>query len=152
MDIERKRRARILVVDDEPLVLDIFASVLAEDDFDVDEAGSAMDALLRLEQQSYDLLLCDVRLDPFNGFDIAEIARKRNPNIGVLLVTGAPLASDGPRAEQVSAAYLVKPVGIDQLRLAVKQLLGVKSRESVQLMPFNCSLGVAYPLGPLRPR
>ena len=116
------KRSRILIVDDEPLVLEIFASVLFDEGYRIEQAQSAVEALELLETNHYDALLSDVRLSPFDGFEIAQIARKRNPNLGVLLLTGAPEESDIGRAQQLAMSYLVKPIGMDQLRSAVNQL------------------------------
>lgn len=152
MTTERRTGGRILIVDDEPLVLDIFRSVLSDEGYEVDEAGSAMEALLKLENNDYNLLLCDVRLNPFDGFDLAEIARKRHPELGVLLITGAPLDADSERARRMDVTYLLKPVGMEQLRAAVQLLHREVTRDVRGLVTLNCSLGIAYPALMLRSR
>ena len=108
-------QGRVLLVDDEPLILEMFESVLREEGYDVYVAPNAKDALSLLDRTLFDVLVCDVRLEDLDGFDIMTIARKRYPGIGVVLITGAPSAADESVANEQNATYLSKPIGFDLL-------------------------------------
>ena len=106
---------RVLLVDDEPLVLEMFESLLSQEGYDVFVAATARDALYQIEKSFFDSIVCDIRLDELDGFDIVEIARKRSPGIGVVFITGAPSDVDSQRASSANAAYLSKPISLKVL-------------------------------------
>lgn len=108
-------KGRVLLVDDEPLVLEMFESILAEQGYDVFVAPNPQIALNHLEKTYFDVLVCDVLLEELDGFDIMTIARKKQPSIAVLLITGAPSEPDAEKAAAQGAAYLSKPIGFDLL-------------------------------------
>jgi len=124
-----KSPGRILLVDDEPLVLEMFEQFLEHHGYTVTSASSSLLARQQLSTNFFDLVLTDLRLDGFDGFQVIELARQINPQVGAIIVTGAPQDGDRERAEKLSAAYLSKPVMMDELLSSVKVLL-------------NCSLQV----------
>lgn len=116
-------KGKVLLVDDEPLVLEMFESVLSQEGYDVRVAADAKSALLQLDKGLTDILVCDVKLDDFDGFDILSIARKKHPRVAVVLITGAPNDGDARRADGLNAAYLSKPIGFDLLLNTVEDAL-----------------------------
>ena len=108
-------KKRLLLVDDEPLVLEMFQSFLSQEGYWVTVASDAKDAIHALENSSFDVLVCDVLLRDLDGFDIMAIARKRLPSIGVVLITGAPSEDGAERAIAEGAQYLGKPIGFELL-------------------------------------
>ena len=139
------QNGRVLVVDDEPLVLEIFSIALEDDGYVVDQAAGAEQALSLLDTRSYDVLVCDVRLEPFDGFEIVEISRKRQPNLGVVFTTGAPRASDAERAKLPNVSYLLKPLELNVLRRAVRNIYDAVANEKKTYVTLNCTLGFSYP-------
>jgi CheY-like chemotaxis protein/anti-sigma regulatory factor (Ser/Thr protein kinase) len=78
-ELERLRRPlRILVVDDEPILLDLFVDALAGR-HSVDTAGSGAEALRKLEQRSYDVVLLDLKMPGVDGRQVYETMRTRWP-------------------------------------------------------------------------
>lgn len=122
-------KGRVLLVDDEPLVLEMFESILSEEGYDVFVAASAKDALVHLDRTFFDILVCDVKLDDFDGFDIMSIARKKNANIAVVLITGAPSEPDSQRAKGMGADYLSKPIGFELLISTVGEAFSTSRQE-----------------------
>lgn len=116
-------QGRILLVDDEPLILEMFETVLREENYDVYVAPNAKEALQLLDRSLFDVLVCDVRLEDLDGFDIMTIARKRYPGIGVVLITGAPNPADAQIAMEKNATYLSKPIGFNLLIESVNNAL-----------------------------
>ena len=116
-------KGRVLLVDDEPLVLEMFESILSQEGYDVYVAPNAKEALFHLDKTLFDVLVCDVKLEDLDGFDIMSIARKKYPSIGVVLITGAPSAPDAETAAEQNAAYLSKPIGFDLLISSVEQAM-----------------------------
>jgi two-component system OmpR family response regulator len=114
-------KGRILLVDDEPLVLEMFQSFFESHDFDVQIAPNSRDALTRLERSAFDLVVCDVMLEDFDGFDLLNLARKRHNGVRFIFVTGSPSNEDAVRAQNMEAKYLSKPIGFSALLEAVNE-------------------------------
>lgn len=108
-------RGRILLVDDEPLILEMFESILRDEGYEVFVASNAKEAMQQLDRTIFEVVVCDVRLEDLDGFDIMTIARKRFPGIGIVLITGAPSTADAQIALEQGASYLSKPIGFDLL-------------------------------------
>jgi DNA-binding NtrC family response regulator len=120
-------RANILLVDDEPLVLEMFESVLSDEGYDVTLASSAQQAIALLDKRSFDVLISDVLLDDMDGFEIQSYAKRKYPDMGVVLITGAPNPIDEQRAFIFGISYLSKPTGFDALLRATEQAIESKS-------------------------
>lgn len=129
-------KGRVLLVDDEPLVLEMFESILSQEGYDVFVAPNAKDALYHLEKGFFDVLVCDVMLEDLDGFDIMAIARKKLPNIATVLITGAPSEPDSERAADEGAAYLSKPIGFDVLVRSVSAALDHSRGEKKLAQPM----------------
>ncbi len=126
---DHAHRGRILLVDDEPLVLEVLEGALGKEGYEVTTASDAQAALLLIERSGFDGIVCDVRLENLDGFDLLMIARKRNPTIAGVLITGAPTEFDAERANDLSAAYLSKPIALGHLFMRLDDLL----KEGAQL-------------------
>jgi len=98
---------RVLLVDDEPLVLEIFE-----------------EALSQLEHSFFDVAVCDVMLEGMDGFDLLDRARRSNAHISFILVTGAPSHGGKSEADTLGVHYLTKPIDLNQLIATVKESLG----------------------------
>ena len=81
-------RARILVVDDDPAIRELFEDYLRIQGFDVVTASSGMEALARLEGYSPDVILLDVRMPEMDGIETLKRIVARSPGVGVLMVSG----------------------------------------------------------------
>lgn len=125
----RHRRAapRILVVEDEQTVAALIADVLRDEGMHVDVALDGNLALQQVERESYDLLICDLRMPGTDGQTIFHtLTRRRNPlRDHVLFVTGDVVS---PRVRQFLTRHrpphLAKPFRVDELCDAVYRALG----------------------------
>ena len=79
---------RILLVDDEPVVLLVTASILHHSSFAVTQARSGEEALDKLQIESFDLIVTDFRMAGKSGADVAIAARNASPATPVVLMTG----------------------------------------------------------------
>lgn len=78
----------ILVVDDEPALAKLTSHILTQQGYKVFSANSGEEALLILEKESIDLLLSDVIMPEMDGYQLADIALKKYPNIKIQLASG----------------------------------------------------------------
>ena len=96
-------RATALIVEDDPMQREMICLLLEESDVDVIECESAEAAELVLENagDNVALMLTDVQLaGNMNGVELAYIARKYNPGIGVIVTSGRPLPQQLPEGVQ----------------------------------------------------
>ena len=117
------QKGKILVVDDDRLVLATLAHGLSQAGFDVIDADNGDDAILLARQHRPDLALLDIRMEGKSGFDVAAYLRDHDRTPFMFLSA----FSDDETIAQVKAlgalAYLVKPIDIRQLVPAVESAL-----------------------------
>ncbi len=113
-------RARLLVVDDEEPQREMLAGILGRAGFDVTTAADGAQALQRLAQESFDLLLTDQRMPNMDGLKLLEQAQRMEPRLPVVLMTAYGTVSTAVAAmKQGAADYLTKPFERDELLLVV---------------------------------
>ncbi len=114
-------RAKILIVDDDPLVANSTVDMLLDLGHSVTEAHSGERAVTLLESdQPLDLLLTDQAMPGMTGMELAEIARRKRPGLPILLVTGY---ADLPACELAKLPRLAKPYQQAELQAAIEALL-----------------------------
>jgi response regulator RpfG family c-di-GMP phosphodiesterase len=116
--------ASVLVVDDEPSITSVVSRQLGRDGLICEEALSAQEALERLEQRDFDVIVTDLKMPEMSGIDLLKIVKQRDPEIQVILMTGNPDVDFAVEAirSQVDD-YLVKPFELTQLSHAVFRAL-----------------------------
>ncbi len=121
LEVTPGRTATILVVDDDPLIAMSTVCMLEDLGYTVIEANSAQRALEVLEMgQAVDLIMTDQAMPGMTGVELAEIVRRRRPNMPVLLATGY---ADLPTGQMSNLPRLSKPYHQAQLHAQIDQLL-----------------------------
>ncbi|UHC18470.1 response regulator [Methylobacterium currus] len=113
------RRARVLVVDDDPQVRHVTASFLNGFGYDEAEVPSGEAALERLDAERFDIVVADLAMPGMSGLDLAEAVRARWPSLPFLLVTGHAEAARIP----ADFSVLEKPFPSADLAARVAALL-----------------------------
>jgi len=113
---------RILVVDDEPAIVTLLATVLREKGWEVAEAGSGTEGIDCIERGRFDVLLTDLVMPGDSGIDLLRAAKEIHPDVEVILMTGYATADTAIEAMRGGAFhYLVKPLRLEEmLHLAEK--------------------------------
>lgn len=113
---KEREKGRLLVVDDEVPLQELFASVLRDEGWDVDVARNGDEALRLLADQRYEVVLSDIDMPQMNGLQLLKAVRVRDLDLPVVLVTGSPRIESAIQAlEQGALRYLLKPVALDTL-------------------------------------
>lgn len=81
---------KILIVDDEPVVIKSAERVLKAEGYDVEGAGGGREAILKLEKGGYDLVFTDLKMPEVDGLTLIKWIRKSNNTIGIVIITGYP--------------------------------------------------------------
>ncbi len=114
--------ARVLVVEDEPLILMSNVDMVQELGHEVAEAKSAEDALKILGERDFDILLTDVGLPGMSGMDLARIVRERWPAVKIIFASGDNAARSTSGIED--SMQLSKPFTLDALRAVLAEANG----------------------------
>jgi CheY-like chemotaxis protein len=116
--------ANILLVDDDPDTRNIVPRILSKCDYSVSTCSSGSEALERLTQEHFDLVLSDVRMPGMSGFELLKSIRDLHPDLPVILLTAiADLDSEMEAARADMHGYLRKPYTATELTDAVRAML-----------------------------
>jgi DNA-binding NtrC family response regulator len=116
-------KRRILLVDDDVAVLLTLKTVLEMNQFEVDTAASAAEAVSKLQSGVYQMVITDVRMESETaGFEVIRAARKQHYDPATALLTAYP-PGDGDWKKQGAQSLLVKPVGTQDMVRQLEALL-----------------------------
>ena len=107
---DNTHRQKILIVDDDPSLLEALERSFIEAGQDVVAYDSFEEARRVLQTTRFDALITDVRLGAFNGLQLAVIGRDTYPDIRLIVFSGFDDPVLRTEAEHVGATYMVKPV------------------------------------------
>jgi CheY-like chemotaxis protein len=98
----------ILIVDDEPRVLESFALLLNAKGYDVSTAEDGFDALLQLRRMTPDVIVSDLNMPQMSGFEFLSVVRRRFPDIPVVAISGAYQSGDHVPGGIIADAFYPK--------------------------------------------
>ena len=112
----------ILIVDDEAIIRDFLSEVL--EDYDVAVACDGDEAIAKLKERSFDLIITDLRMPKVPGQEVVKAARELRPNAKVVVMSGySSLHTVSQSVSHGACAYLSKPFSIKELMQAVTTAL-----------------------------
>ncbi|MGE3728860.1 MAG: ATP-binding protein, partial [Candidatus Sericytochromatia bacterium] len=114
---------RILIVDDEPVNLQVLVNMLALQRYSVTKANSGKEALDAIENQTFDLILLDVMMPKMSGYEVCEAVRKQYPanSLPIVFLTAKNQVADLVQGFETGANdYLTKPVAKNELLARIK--------------------------------
>jgi DNA-binding NtrC family response regulator len=128
--------ARVLVVDDEEIVLASCRRALGNGERTVDTASSGTEALQKIDESQYDVILLDIKMPDLDGLEVLQRVKETHPDIEVIMVTGLSQIETAVRAMKLGAFdYVPKPFDPDELAVVVDRAL-----EHRRLLQENVSL------------
>src|SRR5215472_5161357 len=120
---------KVLVIDDEPDLLELLELTLSRMGLDTTRAQSVAEAIKLLDSQNFDLCLTDMRLPDGEGLRVVEHITDKSLDVPVAVMTAFGSAENAVAALKAGAFdYLAKPVALEQLRALVKQALKVPEK------------------------
>jgi len=116
---------KILVVDDEVNIRELYRDELAEEGYKVELAENGLQALAKFESFKPDLVTLDVMMPGMDGIEVLRRIREKNTSVPVLLLTAfGEFKQDF--STWASDAYIVKSADVSELKQTVRKLLGSK--------------------------
>ena len=113
---------RLLVVEDDNSVRNTIQTFLELEGYTVDAVSSTREALERLRDDAYPIVISDIYVDERTGLDVLETARKKNPQCAVILMTARGTIETVMKATQGGAFdYIAKPFELDLMLDTVKR-------------------------------
>ncbi len=108
--------ARILVVDDEPVIREILADFLSMEGFVVRTAADGSEALVELSRAHYDLVLTDLKMPKMGGLELLAAIQKHTPNVVTVIMTGFGTVETAIDAMKRGAYdYILKPFKVEEV-------------------------------------
>lgn len=129
-------RPRILVVDDDAVNLQVLVNVLTTEQYDIDTALSGLEALTKLEERNFDLVISDIMMPHMSGYELAQRVRERFSiaELPILFLTARQQREDIHQAFLIGANdYVTKPMEYVELKARVRALISVKQSSEERL-------------------
>ena len=141
---ESSRRARILVVDDEPSMRELLAIVLKREGYEVVLAESGREAVAALERHPFDLLVSDIKMPDMSGVDVLRAAKTIDRDILGIMVTAFASTDTAVEALRLGAYdYVSKPFNVEELKDRIRKALERRTLE-LENLALKRTLGAAH--------
>ncbi len=128
----KDQKAKILCVDDEPVILDSFRKILVLDGYSVDTVENGKDALGLIQKHHYDFVFTDLKMPIMDGIDVTKAVKHLRPDIDVIIITGYATVETAVECMKFGAMdYVQKPFTEDELLAMVKKIL-IKRQDKIQ--------------------
>lgn len=122
--IAGKGKGRVLVVEDEVINQKVIAGILKSEGYDVEIAPDGIIALMRIGKESFDVILSDIAMPNFDGYQMLEFIKENKINIPVVFLSGHTSPEDEAKGLRLGAAdYIRKPIDRNLLLLRLEKLL-----------------------------
>ena len=114
--MNRNPLKRVLVVDDEPMIVSLLSTILREKGWDVTEARSGTEGIDQLDRGRFDVILTDLIMPGDTGIDLLRAAKEIHPDVEVILMTGYATAETAIEAMRNGAFhYIMKPLKTEEV-------------------------------------
>ena len=109
------RKYRVLVVDDEAAVLLTYQLILERQGYEVLACGTSVQAIAAVQNQRFDVVLCDYSLEEqHTGFEVISAARRLDPEVPAALLTGYATKETADEAASRGIGVMFKPIEIEE--------------------------------------
>ena len=122
--------ARVLVIDDDPVILKVIADTLKTQKHEVSTAPDGRSGIVELESDQYDLVITDLMMPESGGMEVLDSVLSISPRTKCIILTGYGTIKNSVEAIKKGAFdYLTKPVTAPEILLVVEKALRFRSLE-----------------------
>ncbi|HMK51456.1 MAG TPA: sigma-54 dependent transcriptional regulator [Thermodesulfobacteriota bacterium] len=119
-----KRSAHLLVVDDDPVTIDLLKEVLSQEGYAISTALSGEEAITQGTNNFFDLVITDVRMGKIDGMEVLRFFRKNAPDTTVIMITAFGSIETAIEAIREGAYdYISKPFKLEEIKFTVQRAL-----------------------------
>jgi DNA-binding NtrC family response regulator len=116
--------AKVLIVDDERVALKNLEYIMKKEGYEVVSTQSGSNAIRYLDEQQFDVVLTDMRMEKVDGMQVLKKCRERQPDTEVIMITGyATLEAAVETMKHGAFSYIAKPFKLDEVRKAVAEAI-----------------------------
>ncbi|MCX6206343.1 MAG: sigma-54 dependent transcriptional regulator [Bacteroidetes bacterium] len=116
--------AQILIIDDERSIRNVLRDILTNEGFKVDEAGDGEEGLKKFQSNSYDLVLCDIKMPKLDGLEFLDSVTQSNSEVPVIMISGHGNIETAVDAVKKGAFdYISKPPDLNRLLITIRNAL-----------------------------
>ncbi len=132
----------VLVVDDEPSILQSLSGILSDEGFEAFTAGNGYEALKMIEEMSPDLVLLDIWMPGIDGIETLKEIKRTNPFLQVIIISGHGNVETAVKATKLGAYdFIEKPLSIDKVIVAINNALNFRRLEEENQLLKRRALG-----------
>lgn len=119
--------SKILVIDDEKSIRNSLKDVLEYEKYKIEEAEDGMQGLSMIQNNNYDLILCDIKMPKMDGIDVLEMALEKKPESLFVMISGHGTIETAVEALKKGAYdFLEKPIDLNRLLVTVRNAFDKK--------------------------
>jgi two-component system, NtrC family, nitrogen regulation response regulator NtrX len=116
--------AKILIVDDEKIIRQTLKDILEYEGYQIDEAENGLEALEKIKNNSFDVMLCDIKMPKMDGLEVLEEAMGINPDLPIIMISGHGTIEIAVEATKKGAfAFITKPPDLNQILIQIRNAL-----------------------------
>lgn len=120
-------KPKILIVDDEPDICKALEFLLKREDYAVSAVHSGEDAIKKIKEESFDVVITDLKMGRVDGMTVLEKAKELSPDTAVIIMTAfASIESAVDAMKKGAVDYIVKPFLNEEIRLTIRKILEQK--------------------------
>jgi DNA-binding NtrC family response regulator len=120
------KTVKVMILDDEPIVGERLKVSLERAGFVVDAFSSSRDAIDKLKEETYDILVTDLKMSGPDGMEVLRIAKEVSPGIKPVVITGFATRETADEALRSGAIeFIAKPFKISQLKELLISISGM---------------------------
>jgi signal transduction histidine kinase/CheY-like chemotaxis protein len=148
-----EKQTKLLVVDDEDIILSIATDVLESEGYEVKTESNPIKALSMIKEEKFDFVLTDINMPEMNGLELVKKIQEVDSDVGAIFMTGYANLETAKEAIQTGAYdYIMKPFELNELRAAVtdaveKRRQKVEKSEGNRLDRLSDLVEVLYTMG-----
>ncbi len=118
------QNTKILIVDDEPIMRESLAGWLERDGHEVEKTASGEEALERLKDTRFDILLVDIKMEGMSGLDVLKQVRESDPDVQIVMITAyGSIATAIEAIKNGAYDYLLKPFEPAELGILIEKII-----------------------------
>ena len=118
---------RILIIDDEAPIRRVLRDILENESYQVDDAGTGMEALQQIKDQDFDAIFCDIKMPEMDGIEVLEAIRKES-DVPVIMLSGHGTIETAVEAIKKGAFdFIPKPPDLNRLLITLRNALDKKN-------------------------